>query len=1178
LLRTLLARRAGLPFEIVEADTPLSQFALDSLLAAEVAGEAEETLNRSFNTLDFISDHTIRELISQTSSAPLPEEPQVDAIRDVEMSLGQQSLLAATALGAAGQGLNIAQAFRIEGNADSERIRTALALVCERHTALRSVCRYSGNQVLQHYRPDLEFRFRQATVLTDSEAKHRISDLAWEAFDRNTDGALRAELLQVQNGGAYFVIVVDHLFADLTSVAILMADFNEAYQTGRLPNQTSAPYAEHLKALRETLGGPYGQQARLKWRERLALPVQAPVLPFQRPFAVPRTLLRPAGFVRQRMNGEEAIRFREVCKSFSVTPFTLLLAAFSGMMTRSGNKGRISIGVPMQGRPGNRFRRTVGYFVNVVPCILNLRPQATWPEVIEDTRLALFHAMEWQYLPLAEITAIARDLHGPEAPPLTEIMATLYREGTPGFEVASSIVDSSRYHNGTKLWKPQAISKHLTQFPLAAHLLDCAESIDILFEYDCEIFNESEVSATAALYCHYIRELITVPSGRLEDSRELPVEHSSLIMTINDTQRSYSEAALLHKLVENQVNRTPEQDAVLFKGERLSFRELNRRANLLAERLTRAGVGPDRIVAVMMERSLELVVTLLGILKAGGAYLPLESDYPQERLTRIINDARPVAIVLQPEMVELSLQHSASQIVLTDGWGTHLEGGEVNVLGAVSPDNLAYVIYTSGSTGVPKGVMNTHRGICNRLQWMQDQYGLTLDDRVLQKTPYTFDVSVWEFFWPLLTGATLVIASPGTHRDTGGLWRLIDEEGVTTVHFVPSMLQAFLDDPDSRCCTGLRRVICSGEALPTKLQRQFHDRLAAELHNLYGPTEAAVDVTAWMCRGGIALPTVPIGLPIANTRVHVLDHDRRECPLGVVGELYLGGVGLARGYLGQPGLSADRFVPDPTTNVGGVTGARLYRTGDLVRRHPPGYLEFVQRSDRQVKVRGNRIELGDVEFALSQLPGISQCIVTCDRGPHNDSELTAWVVPDSGEPLTETEAKILLRPKLPEWMIPTRIVELETLPLTTNGKVDRRALTNIIRDDRNHDNSGVLPETPAELFVANIWAEVLGCDSIRSTSNFYDLGGHSISALRVRARLHQTLKITVPLGQLLDSSTPHDTVTTLCVHLALENDPDYVLPILAELEVATDSTLEGGAIKSADHFFSLHSQLSTHAL
>jgi amino acid adenylation domain-containing protein len=471
-------------------------------------------------------------------------------------------------------------------------------------------------------------------------------------------------------------------------------------------------------------------------------------------------------------------------------------------------------------------------------------------------------------------------------------------------------------------------------------------------------------------------------------------ERHRVLVEWNATEADIPQDKCVHELIEAQVARTPDAIAVVCDGERLTYAELNARANRLAHHLRGLGARPDARVAICAERSLEMVVGLLGIFKAGGAYVPLDPGYPAERLAAMLKDSAPIAV----------LTHGAARAALERGMAALDDRLPVLVVeedaawmqeAAANPDpaevgltsrHLSHVIYTSGSTGQPKGAMNEHRGLVNRLAWGQRAYGLTPDDRVLQKTPFSFDVSAWEFFWPLLSGARLVMARPGGHRNPAYLCDVIRSEGVTTLHFVPSMMRAFLEVAEASTCASLRRVFTSGEALPAGLVRLFHQRFpGVELHNLYGPTETAIEVTAWTSPAGALTANVPIGRPISNTRIYILDGDREPVPIGASGEIHIGGVQVGRGYLNRPELTAERFIANPF-----VAGERLYRTGDLGRFWPDGNIEYLGRNDFQVKIRGFRIELGEIEARLAEHRGVREAIVLAREDAPGDSRLVAY--------------------------------------------------------------------------------------------------------------------------------------------------------------------------------------------
>jgi amino acid adenylation domain-containing protein len=566
-------------------------------------------------------------------------------------------------------------------------------------------------------------------------------------------------------------------------------------------------------------------------------------------------------------------------------------------------------------------------------------------------------------------------------------------------------------------------------------------------------------------------------------------------------------------LFEVQAEKTPDAPAVVFEDQRLTYRELNERSNQLAHCLLESGVGPEVLVGICAERSLEMVIGLLGILKAGGAYVPLDPAYPGERLAFMMEDA-DVPVLLIQEHLRDKLPGCRARVFCLDDPNLIKDKQIGNPGGSVTGHNLAYMIYTSGSTGRPKGAMNSHQGIRNRLLWMQEAYGLTHYDRVLQKTPFSFDVSVWEFFWPLMFGACLVMARPGGHQDSSYLVDVIRKQQITTIHFVPSMLQLFLGEQYLSECRSLRRVICSGEALPFELQRRFFACLNAELHNLYGPTEASVDVTSWACERKEQGRIVPIGYPIANIQTYILDKGLEPVPVGIAGELFLGGTGLGRGYLKRPDLTAEKFIPD----LYGGRGSRIYRTGDLARWLPDGSIEYLGRLDHQVKIRGLRIELGEIEAVLMAHPGIREAVVTAREDVPGDKRLVAYVVPAGGA-APAGELRAYLKETLPDYMVPSAFAVLEVLPLSPNGKADRKALPAPDGIRPELESGYAAPRTLVEKTLTDIWGQVLRVDRVGIHDNFFNLGGHSLLATQVVSRIREVFQAEVSLRSFFDAPT-----------------------------------------------------------
>ncbi|HHO58995.1 MAG TPA: amino acid adenylation domain-containing protein, partial [Thiotrichales bacterium] len=528
-----------------------------------------------------------------------------------------------------------------------------------------------------------------------------------------------------------------------------------------------------------------------------------------------------------------------------------------------------------------------------------------------------------------------------------------------------------------------------TRFDLECHVWTREQGMEIVFVYNTDLFETASMQRMLQHYRLLLEQLVEHPAQPVSQYRLLTEQEQQQLQQWNQTQQSYAATSLV-EMFEQQVDATPDATAIVFENTRLDYRQLDEQANRLAHYLQAQGIGEGEIVGVCMERSIEMVVALYGIIKAGAAYVPLDPDYPESRLAFMLEDTG-LSLVLSQSHLAARLPADKVRLLPMDTTDATDRFPAHRLKHSIQPDSAAYIIYSSGSTGQPKGVINTHRGIVNRLCWMQQQFKLDEQDSVLQKTPYSFDVSVWEFFWPLISGARLIVAQPGGHKDPAYLSRVIQAHAVTTVHFVPSMLKAWLDHLHSNTETApatLRRVLCSGEALPYTLQQQFFAQFAepVELHNLYGPTEAAIDVTHWQCQRNDSRHVVPIGVAIANTQIHLLDEQLQPVPVGIIGELYIGGVQVAAGYLNRDALNAERFISDPFSHD---PAARLYKSGDLARYLPDGSIEYIGRVDFQVKLRGQRIELGEIEAALVSNDAIREAVVLC-RQSGEEQQLLAY--------------------------------------------------------------------------------------------------------------------------------------------------------------------------------------------
>ncbi|WP_392531410.1 amino acid adenylation domain-containing protein [Nostoc sp. C117] len=638
-----------------------------------------------------------------------------------------------------------------------------------------------------------------------------------------------------------------------------------------------------------------------------------------------------------------------------------------------------------------------------------------------------------------------------------------------------------------------------------------------------------------------------------EYKQNIPLDGLTEILGTEVLQESSDDGAIyqdlcIHQMFEMQVERSPQAIAVVFENTQLTYQQLNERANQLAHYLRTLGVKPDVLVGICLERSLEMIVGLLGILKAGGAYVPLDPSYPQERLAFILSDTQTPVLLTQEKLVN-NLPPQQAQVICLDLFGEeNTQNNQENPVNETTPDNLIYVIYTSGSTGQPKGVMIPHRGICNQLYWRQTTFGLTQADKVLLTISFSFDPSVWQIFWPLCFGGQLIMARPGGHQDAAYLVKMITEQQITVLALVPSILRVLLEEKGIEKGRFLRHVTSGGEALSVELIERFFAQLNLDnvLHNCYGPTEASIDTTFWTCQRGTNYAIAPIGCPITNAYIYILDENLQPVPVGESGELHIGGVGLARGYLNRPELTTEKFILDPFSSE---KGARLYKTGDLVRQLNDGNIEFLGRIDHQVKIRGFRIELGEIEVALSQHPALTQTLVIAREDIPGDKRLVAYLVARSEEIPSQVELRHFLQGRLPEYMVPASFIFLDTLPLNPNGKIDRRALP--APDTSSLSTNFVAPQNSTEEVLASIWAKVLRLEQVGIHDNFFELGGHSLLATQVMSRVRQAFQIEIPLQLLFENSTIATLAQAIAENQTQQNDPqNQTIPQIANRESA----------------------------
>ncbi|MCO2831833.1 amino acid adenylation domain-containing protein [Pseudomonas aeruginosa] len=962
---------------------------------------------------------------------------------------------------------------------DPQRFREAWQAALDAHEVLRSGFLWQGalEKPLQLVRKRVEVPFSVHDWRDRADLAEALDALAaGEAglgFELAEAPLLRLVLVRTDERRHHLIYTNHHILMDGWSNSQLLGEVLQRYR-GETPSRSDGRYRDYIAWLQRQDAG----RTEAFWKQRL-----------QR-LGEP-TLLVPAFAHGVRGAEGHADRYRqldvttsqrlaEFAREQKVTLNTLVQAAWLILLQRFTGQDTVAFGATVSGRPAELrgIEEQIGLFINTLPVVASPCPEqplGDWLQAVQGENLAL---REFEHTPLYDIQRWA----GQVGEALFDNILVF-----ENYPVSAALAEETP----TDMRIDALSNQEQTHYPLTL-LVSAGETLELHYSYSRQAFDEAAIECLAERLERLLLGMCENPGASLGELDSLAAaERYQLLEGWNATAAEYPLQRGVHRLFEEQVERTPTAPALAFGEERLDYAELNRRANRLAHALIERGVGADRLVGVAMERSIEMVVALMAILKAGGAYVPVDPEYPEERQAYMLEDSG-VQLLLSQSHLKLPLAQGVQRIDLdqADAW---LENHAENNPGIeLNGENLAYVIYTSGSTGKPKGAGNRHSALSNRLCWMQQAYGLGVGDTVFQNTPFSFDVSVWAFFWPLMSGARVVVAAPGDHRDPAKLVALINREGVDTLHFVPSMLQAFLQDEDVASCTSLKRIVCSGEALPADAQQQVFAKLPqAGLYNLYGPTEAAIDVTHWTCveEGKDA---VPIGRPIANLACYILDGNLEPVPVGVLGELYLAGRGLARGYHQRPGLTAERFVASPF-----VAGERMYRTGDLARYRADGVIEYAGRIDHQVKLRGLRIELGEIEARLLEHPWVREAAVLAVDG----KQLVGYVVLESEGGDWREALAAHLATSLPEYMVPAQWLALERMPLSPNGKLDRKALPKIEAEDGLGEY--VAPASEPERQLAAIWADVLGRERVGVTDNFFALGGDSIVSIQVVSRARQ---------------------------------------------------------------------------
>ncbi|TRX76808.1 non-ribosomal peptide synthase/polyketide synthase [Pseudomonas mangiferae] len=1027
----------------------------------------------------------------QSRATPLPQ------------SAAQQRLWFLWQLDPASAAYTIPGALHLRGRLDESALRRAFETLVARHESLRTTFFDGEGSAWQRIHPNMPLDFARLDLehlpvdARDAEARRLREEEALRPFDLTQGPLLRLRLVGLDEQEHLLLVTLHHIIADGWSLNLLMDEFSRLYTAftqGQAPSLADLPvhYADYAAWQRETLAAGEGERQLAYWRDTLGDEHPALALPLDRPRGA--AVDGRAERLALRLEPAFCQALAAMARDHDASPFMVLLAAWQSLLQRYSGQEDIRLGVPAANRGRAETQGVVGFFINTLVLRGRLDPDMTFAQVLAAARTATLGAQANQDLPYDHLVE-ALGAQGGQSPGLFQVLFNHQQRDRRALQrLPGLLADELPWHSRDAKFELQLQTEE-----------DENGRIALAFDYATALFDAATVQRLAAHFQALLRQAVAQPDTPIGAFQLADDAERAQLDTWGRGPDGGTRPLLADALAET-ARRHPRRVALTWDGGELTFEALHRRADDLARALAERGIGPEQRVGIALERSPELIVGLLAVLKRGAAYVPLDVDYPAERLAYMMQDSGLALLLTQSHLTALPVPAGLAVLALDRFEPQPGHGAAPQAV--VHGEQLAYVIYTSGSTGQPKGVGNTQRAMSERLHWMLETYGFDERDVFLQKAPISFDVSVWECFLPLLAGSRLVLAAPGEHRDPRRLVERVAAHGVSVLHFVPSLLRLFVDEPDVDRCERLRLLFSGGEALSGELRDRILARLpAVALHNRYGPTETAINVTHWPCVAEDR-PLVPIGRPLGNVRCLVLDAGLQPSPVGVAGELCIGGSGLARGYLGRPGLTASRFVPSPDGN-----GERLYRTGDKARWRADGVLEYLGRIDQQVKLRGFRIELEEIESALLAQAGVRQAAVAIRQGAAGD-QLVGYVVAEGDEAQLNEHLRQALQRSLPDYMVPALVMGLETLPLSPSGKLDRQALPAPQWTARSHRP----PRDELECRVAAIWSEVLGIQQPGLDDDFFELGGHSLLATGIVSRVRQACDVDLPLRSLFEAS------------------------------------------------------------
>jgi amino acid adenylation domain-containing protein len=1056
-------------------------------------------------------DIAIAQLRSQERGLILPPIQAIEGDREqLPLSWAQERLWFLNQLEGDSATYNMPAAVKIAGDLDINALQQALSEIVHRHEILRTSIQTVNGTPIQVIHPQVTTSINvvdlQQLLAPERETllEQQIQLEASIPFNLENAPLIRCSLLQISAREYVLLLTMHHIVSDGWSMGIFISELSSLYAAFCAGDPSPLPalplqYADFAVWQKRWLSGVVLETQLNYWRSQLQGSPELLQLPTDRPRPVVQTYHgRTQSF---ELNQDLTQKLQSLSAESGTTLFMTMLAAFVTLLYRYSGQSDILVGTPIANRNRNEIESLIGFFVNTLVLRTNFADNPSFENLLAQVRETTLQAYEHQDVPFEQVVEALQPQRSLSHSPLFQVMFVLQNVPMTEFELPGVTL--------TQLDGDSTIAK----FDLTLSMSETDRGLVGEWEYNTDLFDGSTIERMTAHFQNLLSAIVANPAVTVGELALLSAaERHQLLVEWNDTAFEYPTDKCIHQLFESQVEKTPDAVAVVFEDQQLTYRELNQRANQLAHYLQTLGVRPEVLVGICVERSLEMVVGLLGILKAGGAYVPLDPHYPQERLSYMLEDAQVSVILTQQHLLEKLQQHQTQLVYLDTDWRLISQLNQDHPLTAIQTTNLAYVIYTSGSTGQPKGVMVAHQGLLNLVFWHQQTFKITSLDKATQLAGTGFDAAVWEL-WPYLTaGASIYLVKPELLTSPINLRDWLISQKIT-MSFVPTpVAQELLSLEWATESIALRYILTGGD----KLHQYPSVSIPFQVVNNYGPTENTVVTTSGLVVAQEQNQISPtIGQPIANTQVYILDQQLQPVPVGVPGELHIGGAGLARGYLNRPELTQEKFIPNPFKET---QGSRLYKTGDLARYLPDGNIEYLGRIDNQVKIRGFRIELGEVEAVLTQHPVVRETVVIARENSAGDKQLVAYLVPHQEPAPTNSDLRHFLKAQLPDYMMPSAFVVLEALPLTPNGKVDRRALPQPeLRPEL--EPTFVAPQTPTEELVASIWEKVLRVSQVGINDNFFELGGHSLLATQLLLQVNDACRVELPLSKLFEAPT-----------------------------------------------------------